>query len=318
MSLIPQNNSLKNKRPFAKSVSNTIGILIINWNCLDDTISLLNDLHNQKYIKPKLLVIDNGSKNQSILTERLKSFKDVQIILNNKNNGVAPVFNQGIKELLKSNCKYIMLLNADVLIPDKLFLKKMLLELKECKYKKKIMSPKILYEHNKKVWFEKGYLYKKFVLTTHNNPFPFIKKIENDFLTGCCILFDKNFINEVGFYDENFFAYFEDTDISIRAKQKDYKLITNKNITILHKKSATTSKNPTGFSRIHIYLWNRNTILFAKKYLSFLDLIFFFIPSRFIINIYWFSKANYKLYFFIDCFRGIKDGILNKLSMNNY
>ena len=47
--------------------------------------------------------------------------------------------------------------------------------------------------------------------------------IETDFVTGALMLFDKTVLDTIGFIDESYFLYFEDTDFCIRAKNKKIK-----------------------------------------------------------------------------------------------
>ena len=47
--------------------------------------------------------------------------------------------------------------------------------------------------------------------------------MEVDWITGCCILIKTSLVEKVGLLDENFFAYFEDVDWSIRMQELGYR-----------------------------------------------------------------------------------------------
>jgi hypothetical protein len=92
-------------------------IITINWNGIDDTIECLDSLKGITYPNCKIIVVDNGSKNNQ--AEKIKEkFRNIELIKNKKNEGFVIANNQGIKLALKNGADYILLLNNDTIIKN--------------------------------------------------------------------------------------------------------------------------------------------------------------------------------------------------------
>jgi GT2 family glycosyltransferase len=90
-----------------------LSIIIVNWNTSDLLEKCLASLDNlSKYISIEIIVIDNGSADDSVdICE--KKFPHVFLIKNGKNLGFGQANNQGI---LASKANRILLLNTDVIV----------------------------------------------------------------------------------------------------------------------------------------------------------------------------------------------------------
>ena len=97
-----------------------IGILVLNWNNPQDTIRCLRSIENSDYQNFMILVVDNGSLDDSISKLR-KAFPELEILETNQNLGYTGGNNAGIRFLLDRGAEYIWLLNDDIAIsPDSL------------------------------------------------------------------------------------------------------------------------------------------------------------------------------------------------------
>lgn len=86
----------------------------------------------------------------------------------------------------------------------------------------------------------------------------FVDKIE-----GSCMLIKKEVFKDIGFFDEDYFCYWEETDFCIRAKRKNYKLKYNNKSKIWHKKHSSFKEK--GESLFVIFYTARNKFLFLYK-----------------------------------------------------
>ncbi len=94
-----------------------IAVIVLNWNGFDDTVACLESLRRATY-PHKTVLVDNGSSNNEAarLAER---FPEVQLIANTENRGFAGGNNDGIAWALANGFDYIVNLNNDCLIePD--------------------------------------------------------------------------------------------------------------------------------------------------------------------------------------------------------
>lgn len=94
----------------------------------------------------------------------------------------------------------------------------------------------------------------------------FDKPEKADFVTGCLLCFDKKVIDKVGYWDEDYFLYFEDADFCERAKKNKISLIYYPKLVIWHKNAQSTSGSG---SNIHVKYQERNRIRFGLKYAPF-------------------------------------------------
>ena len=83
-----------------------------------------------------------------------------------------------------------------------------------------------------------------------------------DFLSGCCMLIPAHVIRQIGLFNEQYFAYWEDTEFSFRAKTAGFQLAVLPTSVIWHKHSQSTALNP-GKKQ---YLLIRNHIIFGRQY----------------------------------------------------
>ena len=88
--------------------SPSVGIIIINWNGLEDTIELINSIANINYKNYKIFLVDNNSSDgsQQKFKEKYLKNKKITLIFNKTNLGLAGGFNSGLKKSLKEKFNY--------------------------------------------------------------------------------------------------------------------------------------------------------------------------------------------------------------------
>lgn len=91
----------------------------------------------------------------------------------------------------------------------------------------------------------------------------FDKPGETDFITGCLLCFDKKVVDKIGYWNEDYFLYYEDADFCERAKKNKISLIYYPELVIWHK-NAQSTKGPG--SDIHTKFQKKNRIRFGLKY----------------------------------------------------
>src|ERR1700733_11962673 len=89
--------------------------IVVNWNGWADTLRCLESFEANFYDNVQLIVVDNGSPDDSV--SRLRSeFPNLEIIESKVNLGFGSGNNLGIRYALQSNAKYVWLLNNDTII----------------------------------------------------------------------------------------------------------------------------------------------------------------------------------------------------------
>lgn len=244
-----------------------IAIILVNWNNYSDTIECVKSLRKISYTNYKIVVVDNGSKNDSV--KHLSKLKDIVLIESNENLGFTGGCNLGIKYIAKEEFSYVLLLNNDTIVKSD-FLQH-LVNFSEENQNVGIVGPLIYYFSDpKKIWFEGG------VIDFIHGPFLHLEKkfAENgqlfktrnvDYINGCCILIKREVIQKIGMLDEEYGTYVEDVDYNVRAHNAGYSSYIVYDSIIWHKVSALTGER-TNFKKE--YLKTRNAVLFGYKALS--------------------------------------------------
>lgn len=231
--------------------------VILSWINIDDTVECLKSLEKIQYQNYKVILVNNAAKD--ISSDIFQQFSKVIIINNKENFGFAKASNQGIQKAVDDKADYIAVLNSDTIVSED-FLD---ILVNHCeKSPRLVVSPGIFYYHQRdRIENFGGFLIYALSLTKRNQS----KELTvPDYLSGACFLAKREVFEDVGLFDEDYWAYLEDCDWSLRAKQKRYKLCVIPESKIWHKHSAST-KEGKGWSAIKAFYITRNSLLLAKK-----------------------------------------------------
>ena len=247
-----------------------VAIIVVNWKKYKMTTNCIESVIKCNYPNYEIILVDNESDTSKF--SNFKYRKKVKTILNSKNEGFSKANNQGIDYALKNNFDYILLLNNDTIIKSNLI--DVLVKTAQAK-KVYAVQPLIFNSNKKKIWNGGGKI--NYFFGTFSNS----KKVYNSFkfiewLTGCCCLFDSKLFREIGNFDERFFAYYEDVDLSLRIKKNGYKIGFTSQTELIHLESASSklensiegSLNPF----VH-YLNIKNHILIIRKHAKMFNLV---------------------------------------------
>jgi hypothetical protein len=199
------------------------------------------------------------------LLENLSTTVAARIITPRCNAGYAAGNNIGIREALKFQADYILLLNDDTVVaPDFL---DALLETAETIPDAGIVGPKIYYfDEPQKVWFAGArFDYETCMLTTPGSGLlddgSRSEPLESDYITGCALLIKRQVVERIGLLDERYFLYWEDVDWGLRTKKAGFKNVVVPRSRIWHKVSASSGGMD---SPSRIYYKTRSHLLFAR------------------------------------------------------
>lgn len=220
-----------------------VSVIIPSWNGKDLLADCLQSLFVQTFKNFETIVVDNGSKDDSV--EFIKNnFPTVKIITLNKNYGFAKAINEGVK---KSFSKYVAFLNNDTKV-DKDWLKNLV----KCadKHPEVIsVNSKILNFFHQKIIDGVGILINevgqaKSIGWEQKDHGQFEKEMYIFGATGGASLFKRKDFIAVGSFDENYFMYSEEVDFAFRAQFLGYKSIYCPKALVFHKHKATAKKLP--------------------------------------------------------------------------
>ena len=198
-----------------------IGLVTITYNSVDVLKGFLDSTFKQTFQNFVIYIIENNSQDNTLTV--LEKYNDERIVLikNSENVGVAKANNQGIKLALKDGCSQVLIINNDIEFEEQLF-DKMLNIQKENNCS--LVVPKMMYYDNPTyIWYAgsdfvktKGFLpIHKGMRQKDEGKFDGIFQVE--YAPTCCLLVKKQVFEDVGFMDEKYFVYFDDTDFSYRV-----------------------------------------------------------------------------------------------------
>lgn len=300
-----------------------VSIIILNRNGLGDTVECLESLKKITYPNYEVIVIDNGSHGNDVQVLRDKFGDYIHLIENNKNYGACGGRNIGMRYALEnSDPDYFLLFDNDTVVDPKCVTE--MAKVAEADPTVAVAGAKIYYYDNpdrlQSVWgridFWRGQpVYtprvvadKMKTIEIDRGQYDSIKEV--NWVACGCFLIKKRALENIGFFDESYFMYWEEPDYCIRAKQAGYNIAYVPKAKIWHKFGQTTKK-VTGLSR---YFGARNRFRFMRKYASPWQyrcfLVYFF---GFYI---WVATGYYLIFHYspgdlLGYWRGARDGLFN-------
>ncbi len=293
--------------------------VVPTWNNYLDTKECIESLLKSSVNLAGIVIVDNASKDGS--AERLKQdFKNqtsVHFNGNAENYGFAKGVNVGIRFALEKGAEYVLLLNNDAVINVDCIEK--LYEALINEPKAAIAGPKILYyKMPQRIWTgESNFSYSKTgIISLQKNKIDDSKDRtikEVSFLTGCAMLIRKSPFEKIGFFDEDYFFYYEDLDFCLRTLKAGFKLLYVPSAKVWHKIGTKSESRTSEFyvyhmGRSHILLLRKN---FSKLYMIYGVILIFFLYTPFrILQIIHGSKSCKAI---LGWFRGICDGFFRHI-----
>ena len=260
----------------------SVSVSVLNFNGEKNTLECVESLKkiDTSKLKLNIIVVDNGSVKKLDLKDGQWGNTSLKVIINQKNLGFSGGHNVGIEYALKKGSDFIVILNNDTYV-DKNFLEE-LLKATEKDAKIGILVPKIYFapgfefhkdryskeEKGKIFWYAGGEMDWNNVIG-HNRGVDQIDKgqfdstSETELATGCCMLIKKEVFEEIGLFDDNFYLYYEDADLSMRVKKKGFKIFYVPSSIIWHKNAGSAGGSG---SKLQDYYITRNRLLFGMRY----------------------------------------------------
>jgi hypothetical protein len=242
-----------------------------NYDVLADFMKSLKDQINENF---HLYIADASSQKKRI------EYPGVPYtVIPCKNLGYAHGINLGLKAALKAGYTKFCVINDDVFFEKNLLSE---MEFAFTRHPSSLFGGLIYYarghEYHKKryaddelgqvIWYGGGVVDWNHALTHHRG----VDEVDlgqdhleekTEFITGCMMCFDKSVIDTIGFWDEDYFLYYEDADYCERAKQKKLSLFYVPTLRIWHKNAQSTDG---AGSKIHVRYQEKSQVRYALKY----------------------------------------------------
>lgn len=262
-----------------------IALIILNWKQPQLTIDTLDSILKAKTrgFTYHIYLVDNGSPDDSLKQFNLKykNNKNISIVDSGANLGYAGGNNYGLREALKNKFDYYLIANNDILV-DPMFMQELFDSSQ--KYPNSVLTPKIYFapgfeyhkdRYQKKdignvIWSVGGQIdwnniYASNIGIDEVDKGQYdLKQPQIDFISGCCFLISKEIIEKIGIFDERYYLYMEDSDLTQRALKAGYELRLVPKSKIWHCNSGSSKPG----SSLQDYFITRNRLIFGFKYAS--------------------------------------------------
>ncbi len=294
------NNQTRNST-FSKTA-----IIVLNWNGWKDTIECLESVFSSNYLDFRVIVVDNGSADESVakIKEYIKgkglgflvykllnsakqaifdeeynnktlntltkseSYKSPILILSDENLGFAKGNNVGIEYAIRNGFQYVMLLNNDTILTSSLL--GQMLSFMEGSTNVGVSVPCVYYWNQDKIWNCGGKLLpfggRKYY-TSKKACDRSLTYINVSFVTGCALLVRSSVFRNFGLLSEEFFFGEEDYEFSIRMRKNKTKMVCVLGTKMYHKVSIS-AKKLTGQKLKLAFIHHLNRLVHLKKYYS--------------------------------------------------
>jgi GT2 family glycosyltransferase len=241
------------------SQSPLISVVILNWNGNQVIETCLHSLEKQTYRPIEIIVVDNASTDGSVDIVR-QTFPRANVIVNDRNLGFGGGNNVGIRA---ARGRYIMMLNNDTRL-DSACIEELKTSIeKDAAYG--ACASKILLEFEDNLIDAAGIVVCPDGLSIGRGRLEkgdrYDEEAEVFFASDCACLYRREMLEDIGLYDEDFFAYADETDMGWRAQLAGWKCIYCPKAVVYHFHSASAGN----YSPFKAFLVERNRIWVGIK-----------------------------------------------------
>jgi hypothetical protein len=243
-------------------------VIVLNWNGSDDTLACLESLATTDYPAADVMVIDNGSR-QSVVPAVRARFPDVACVELPKNLGYAGGNNVGLRHALAAGYAFAYVLNNDTIVAPTALGAAVAAggEPRVAAVGGKVRAA----EDATRLWMTYGSVtYRQSLIALagwgerDRGQYDVPRDVE--WVPGCSLLLARAALEDVGLFDERFFAYHEDVDWCTSARERGWRIRYAPDAVVWHRGNRTLGG--AVYTSPRKYLSARSTVLFARKHAS--------------------------------------------------
>ena len=264
------------------------GIIILNYNNAANTIDCIRSIEQHNTSPVKYIVVDNGSKegDVSLLSDTLKSYPNLTLILNPTNGGYAKGNNLGLEAAFRDDeIDHVLIINNDILFIEDII--PVLLEQYGQLDRPGMISPRLykrdgkrtdvncarlcpqnwdlilpLYWHNHKRKEINAIQERSLILLNHPEYIELLS-FPIELPSGSCMFASKEVVRSIGGFDEGTFLYFEENILYKKLSRLGYQNYCIPGIHAVHL-GAESTRNTSSLFLQHCMLDSANHYL--KRY----------------------------------------------------
>lgn len=240
-----------------------VSIIIPHWNHREVLADCLISLRNTEYNALEIIVVDNNSEDDSVNYVQ-EHFPKIHLIENSDNRGFAGGCNDGAS---RANGKYLVILNNDTTQAPNWI--DHLVEYMESHPQVGVAQPKLINANNTELFdysgaaggfmdryafpFARGRIFDAIEKDTGQYDTP----IQTFWASGTACILRREVYQQVGLFDETFFAHMEEIDMNWRAQLAGWQIAVVPQAVVYHHSGFTLPPE----SPLKKYLNHRNSVL---------------------------------------------------------
>jgi Predicted glycosyltransferases len=207
--------------------------IVLNWMGEALTAACITSLAQQRGVSVDVLLVDNASPDGS--GERLRArFPAVHYLETGTNLGYAGGNNVGIEWAIAAGAQWILVINNDTVAAPDCVAELLVASMTDSSIG--AVAPLIVrFDDPETIWFAGGKLSRVRAVGVHEHMGARLGELRDllqtspvfrpsTFLTGCCVLFRREAVEECGAFRADFFAYVEDVELSTRMARHGWTL----------------------------------------------------------------------------------------------
>jgi GT2 family glycosyltransferase len=238
---------MENNRPIAS-------VIVLNWNGKRFLGKCIASLLNQNASNYEVLLVDNGSADNSVELIRKNFGGDprLRIVELGYNYGFSKGNNLGIKSAVG---KYVIVLNNDTEVKPNFVSK--LVSVAESDSNVASVSCKIKH-YDGTIWFGQYFTNGGFIVPFFTQGFStqylncvYEQSSQNLANSGCAVLYKKSVIEKIQGFDEDFWTDWEDYDLGFRTNLAGFKSVYTPEFLVVHLGGGSAGSSPKRYVRIY-------------------------------------------------------------------
>lgn len=281
-----------------------VSVVTPNYNGEKFIKTYFESLNQDSEYIGEVIIVDNGSTDKSKEYIKNNTFNfPVNLIENTENLGFSPAVNQGIKN---ANYEYVFSLNNDTEV-EKGSIKQLVdlisssedifsVQAKMLQFNNKDLIDDVGDEYNLLAWTKK--------IGENHKSSEFSEVCEIFSSCAGAAMYRKSLLGEVGFFDDNFFAYMEDVDLALRSRINGYRNLLCPQAIVYHIGSATSGSRYNEF-KVKLAARNNVWVVYKNIPIPFKILNFIFLFFGFLIKYLFFLRKGFGSIYL----SGIKEGL---------
>ncbi len=245
-------------------MKNKVAVISVNYNARQYLGEFIESVRSQDHTDIEIVLIDNASTDSSAAWLK-ENAPGVHLIEMPENVGYGVGCNIGMRYAIEElRAEYLLLLNNDTVLQPAL-VSELLKYTDEstvttgridCGEKDAVLEP----------WYAGGDIdWTTAKINQVLYPRPEAEVYEVEFISGCCMMIHRDVIDKVGYFDSQFFLYYEDTDYCVRLRDAGISMKYITTAGLWHKVGGSSLGGSEASCSTQYYV-TRNRLLFAGKY----------------------------------------------------